>query len=123
MLVSAATASLVDVELTDLGEHRFKDLAAPERVYQLGEGDVPTAQVAVPDEPAGTGDAVPRPRARAGRDRRAARRTARGSSRSPVPGGTGKTRLAIQAAAEAADSFPDGIWWVPLASLRDARCS
>ena len=37
------------------------------------------------------------------------------------PGGTGKTRLAIQAAAEAADSFPDGIWWVPLASLRDAH--
>ena len=37
------------------------------------------------------------------------------------PGGTGKTRLAIQAAAEAADSFPDGIWWVPLASLRDAN--
>ena len=36
------------------------------------------------------------------------------------PGGTGKTRLAIHAAAEAADSFPDGIWWVPMASLRDA---
>src|SRR3954452_9868098 len=35
VLVSAATASLVDVHLTDLGEHRFKDLAAPERVYQL----------------------------------------------------------------------------------------
>ena len=37
------------------------------------------------------------------------------------PGGTGKTRLAIHAAAEAAESFPDGIWWVPLSSLRDAR--
>ena len=37
------------------------------------------------------------------------------------PGGTGKTRLAIQSAAEAADSFPDGIWWVPLSSLRDAH--
>ena len=31
------------------------------------------------------------------------------------PGGTGKTRLALQAAAEAAESFPDGLWWVPLA--------
>ena len=37
------------------------------------------------------------------------------------PGGTGKTRLALQAAADAAESFPDGICWVPLASLRDAR--
>ena len=35
------------------------------------------------------------------------------------PGGTGKTRLAIQAAADAADNFPDGVTWVPLASLRD----
>jgi predicted ATPase len=35
------------------------------------------------------------------------------------PGGTGKTRLALQAAAEASDSFPDGIFWVPLAPLRD----
>ncbi len=37
------------------------------------------------------------------------------------PGGTGKTRLAIHASAEAAESFPSGIWWVPLASLRDAN--
>ena len=35
------------------------------------------------------------------------------------PGGTGKTRLALQAAAEASDRYPDGVWWVPLASLRD----
>jgi non-specific serine/threonine protein kinase len=37
------------------------------------------------------------------------------------PGGTGKTRLAIHSAAEAAESFPDGLWWVPLSSLRDAH--
>ena len=35
------------------------------------------------------------------------------------PGGTGKTRLALQSAGLAADAFPDGVWWVPLASLRD----
>ena len=35
------------------------------------------------------------------------------------PGGTGKTRLALQAAAEVADNYPDGVWWVPLAALQD----
>jgi non-specific serine/threonine protein kinase len=34
-------------------------------------------------------------------------------------GGTGKTRLALQAAAEALDAFPDGVSVVPLASLAD----
>ena len=41
VLVSQATAALVDGGLRDLGEHRFKDLLAAERVYQLGDGDFP----------------------------------------------------------------------------------
>ena len=41
MLVSAATAALVALESTDLGEHRFKDLGAAERVFQLGSGEFP----------------------------------------------------------------------------------
>src|SRR4051794_1243968 len=41
VVVSSSTASLVDAELRALGEHRFKDLAAPERVSQLGDGDFP----------------------------------------------------------------------------------
>src|SRR5918998_3810541 len=35
------------------------------------------------------------------------------------PGGVGKTRLAIQVAAEVADVFSDGVWFVPLDSLRE----
>src|SRR5688572_4577769 len=35
-------------------------------------------------------------------------------------GGSGKTRLALRAARDAQPSFPDGVWWVELASLVDA---
>jgi predicted ATPase len=35
------------------------------------------------------------------------------------PGGSGKTRLALQIAAEAVEQFPDGVFWVPLQALRD----
>jgi predicted ATPase/Tfp pilus assembly protein PilF len=35
------------------------------------------------------------------------------------PGGSGKTRLSLQAAAAAADDYDRGVWWVPLASLAD----
>ena len=37
------------------------------------------------------------------------------------PAGAGKTRLALQAAAEAADQYPDGVFWAPLAALRDPK--
>jgi predicted ATPase/DNA-binding SARP family transcriptional activator len=36
------------------------------------------------------------------------------------PGGTGKTRLAIEAAARLADQSPDGVWFIPLAPVREA---
>jgi class 3 adenylate cyclase len=42
VLVSASTATLVGTGgLRDLGEHRLKDLSAPERIYQLGDADFP----------------------------------------------------------------------------------
>src|SRR4029453_15786492 len=42
VLVSASTAALTGTEgLRDLGEHRLKDLSAPERLYQLGDGGFP----------------------------------------------------------------------------------
>ena len=36
------------------------------------------------------------------------------------PGGSGKTRLALQAAAAAAEDYPHGVWWVPLAAASEA---
>jgi predicted ATPase/DNA-binding SARP family transcriptional activator len=35
------------------------------------------------------------------------------------PGGVGKTRLALRAVSDATDAYPNGVWWVPLASVRD----
>jgi predicted ATPase/class 3 adenylate cyclase len=119
VLVSAASAQLVERELRDLGEHRLKDLSAPERVYQLGDGDFPALRslyrtnLPVPATPF------------LGREQELAEvvellvadhtrlLTLTG------PGGTGKTRLALQAAGLASDAYPDGVYWIPLAPLRD----
>jgi predicted ATPase/class 3 adenylate cyclase len=119
VLVSSSTATLVEVELTDLGEHRFKDLGSPERVYQLGDTAFPALKSLYR-----TNLPVPTT-AFVGRDRELADVAELLHSNGRLltltgPGGTGKTRLAVHAAAEAAESFPDGIWWVPLSPLHDA---
>jgi predicted ATPase len=120
VLVSTATAALVDgEELRDLGEHRLKDLSAPERIIQLGADEFPPLKTlyrtnlpipATPflgrdDELATVGELLGRDEARL--------LTLTGA------GGSGKTRLALQAAGAAADAYPDGVWWVPLAPLGD----
>jgi len=120
VLVSAATATLVGFEkLTDLGEHRFKDLGAPERVYQLGDGEFPALKSLHRSN-------LPIPAtAFLGRERElreVVELLDRDDARLVTltgPGGTGKTRLTLQAAAEASDRFPDGVHWIPLAPVRD----
>ncbi len=122
VVLSASTTSLVgDAGLVDLGEHRFKDLSAPERVFQLGVGEFPPLKslyrtnLPVPATPF------------LGRSRELGEVVGL-LSREDVrlltltgPGGTGKTRLALQAAAEVSDDYPDGVFWVPLASLRNPQ--
>jgi predicted ATPase len=118
VLVSQATRDLVGVEgLRDLGEHRLKDLAAPERIYQLGDGEFPPLKTLYRTNlPVVTTPLVGREREleEAGALIRANRMlTLTG------PGGSGKTRLAVHLAANAADDFPDGVFWVPLQAIRD----
>jgi predicted ATPase len=118
VLVSSATERLVDVELRDLGDHRFKDLTAPERVFQLGSGDFPPLKtlhqtnLPVPQTPfLGREKELGEVLSLLGReDVRLVTLTG--------PGGTGKTRLATQAAGALAESYPHGVWWVPLAPFR-----
>jgi predicted ATPase len=120
VLVSAATATLVDgAALRDLGEQRLKDLSAPERIFQLGDEDFPPLKtlcrtnLPIPATPfLGREHELADVRTLLAQDD-ARLLTLTGA------GGSGKTRLALQAAAEAADSYPDGVWWVPLAPLTD----
>jgi predicted ATPase len=121
VVLSQATRDLLgaDVELRDLGEHRLKDLNAPIRLYQLGNEEFPPLRSLYRSNlPASATPFL-------GRERELAEVVAllyRPDVRLVTligPGGTGKTRLALAAAAEAADEFPDGLTWVALAPLRD----
>jgi predicted ATPase len=121
VLVSSATHALIDPgssTLLDLGEHRLKDLSAPERLWQLGEREFPRLKTLFQTN-------LPIPAtAFVGREREVAQASELLDDGVRLltlsgPGGTGKTRLALQAAAAAGDSYPDGLWWVPLATLAD----
>ena len=104
--------------MRDLGEHRLKDLTAPARLYQLGHDDFP---------PLKTLDATNLPVAATpllGREREVddVLNLLRDGTRLVTitgPGGTGKTRLALQVAAELVGSYEHGVFWVPLAALID----
>jgi predicted ATPase len=127
-VLSGATAELVQDQLPggrlrDLGEHRLKDLARPERVFQLLHPDLPGAF-----PPLRTLDARPhnlpvQVTGFVGRERELAEVARLVAAQRLVtltgPGGTGKTRLALQAAAAVLDAYPDGVWLAELGALAD----
>ena len=122
LISSVANDSLVDgtFRLVDLGEHRLKDLSEPIGILQLeSESEFPplrTLSLAPHNLPVQLASFVGRRRILA-------------EVRQQIPdtrlltltgvGGVGKTRLALQAAAELIDEFPDGVWLVGLAALTD----
>jgi predicted ATPase/class 3 adenylate cyclase len=120
VLLSQATRDLVAGELVrDLGDHRLKDLSAPERLFQLGDTDFPRLKTLYQTN-------LPVPATPFLGRRQELDEVVGLLRREDVwlltltgPGGTGKTRLALQAAAEVAEDVPDGVWWVSLAALRD----
>jgi predicted ATPase/class 3 adenylate cyclase len=112
------------VEVRDLGEHRLKDIHRPEHIYQLvipGQGaDFPplkSLEILVTNLPSLQLTSF------VGRERQMEEiKTLLGSSRLLTllgPGGTGKTRLALQVAGDLLAEFPRGVWLVELAPLSD----
>jgi predicted ATPase/class 3 adenylate cyclase len=120
VLLSQSTRGLVDgLDVRDLGDHRLKDFDEPVRLFQLGRAEFPPLKtLSNTNLPLPTSSFV-------GRERELADVTSllrNGGGRLVTlagPGGSGKTRLAIEAATEVIGHYPDGVVWVGLASLRD----
>jgi predicted ATPase/class 3 adenylate cyclase len=121
VLVSGATAALLQgAGLRSLGAHRLKDLAAAEQLYQLGEREfAPLNSLYRTNLPVPATTFLGRQRELAEVVGLLASEDVRLLTLTGPPG-TGKTRLALQAAAEASERFRDGIWWAALAPLQDA---
>jgi predicted ATPase/class 3 adenylate cyclase len=132
VVVSEVTARLLDgaglgpeIELTDLGIHVLRDIPQPERLYQVTVAGRP--ERFPPLKSLGASSRLPRrPTRLVGRAGEL--RTIKSAIEEPGarlltltgPGGSGKTRLAIEAAQHLAESFRDGVFFVPLASAADA---
>ena len=131
VLLSETTKPLVmddladGVGLRDLGDHRLKDLRRPERVFQLIVAELPSDFPALRSLDAQPNNLPIQPTSLVGRDADLA--SARALLSRPEirlltlsgAGGTGKTRLGLQLAANLLDEFSDGAFFVPLAPIID----
>src|SRR5215208_3774252 len=129
--VPLATQELVRDELPeesglrDLGERRLKDLFRPERIFQITSSSLPSEFPPLWTLDSRRNNLPTQPTPLVGREREVAQVCER--LRSPAvrlltltgPGGTGKTRLSLQAAAELMDEFEGGTFFVPLAPISD----
>ena len=117
ILLSQSTRDLAGADgVRDLGRHRLKDLTAPERIYQFGDGDFPPLKsLNTTNLPVASNPVV-------GREEELAELTAMLTNSERLvtltgPGGSGKTRLSLQVGAELLESFPAGVFFIPLAPL------
>ena len=118
VLLSKATQELVDGDVSDLGEHRLKDFAEPVWLFQLGSERFPPLKTL-------SNTNLPHPASSfVGREREVEELASLLQDGARLltltgPGGSGKTRLAIEAAAGLVPAFRNGVFWVGLAPLRD----
>jgi predicted ATPase len=123
VLLSQTTCALVDAGVRDLGVHRLKDLSAPERIYQLEVDGLPCDFPLLKTIEAGMKN-LPAPRTsfvgRASELDEIDRLLGDPGCRLLTlvgPGGAGKTRLALEAAARRIERYPHGVHFVPLVSV------
>ncbi|TML20766.1 MAG: adenylate/guanylate cyclase domain-containing protein, partial [Actinobacteria bacterium] len=118
VVLSQATRDLLDDQLTDLGEHRLKDIEQAVAIFQLGDETFPPLKTI-------SNTNLPRPASSfVGRERELTEVLARIEQGARLltltgPGGSGKTRLALEAAATLVPEYRAGVFWVGLAALRD----
>jgi predicted ATPase/class 3 adenylate cyclase len=123
--LAGTTALAPGIRLRDLGLHRLRDLGRPEHVFQVEVAGLPASfpPLTSLDNPELPNNLPGLLSAFIGRTAElAAVRSLLAESRLVTltgAGGCGKTRLALQAAAELLDAAPDGVWLTELASLTD----
>lgn len=131
ILVSQAVADAVraappaDVSLRDLGVARLRDLAAPERVYQVIHPRLRAEFPALRSLEATPNNLAQQLNSFVGRSRELAdvRRLLAANRLVTLlgMGGIGKSRLSVQLGAEVLDDYPDGVWLIELAPLADPQ--
>jgi len=129
VLVSNAAQELArddlpeSVTLHDMGEHRLKDLIRPEHIFQLIIPNLPVEFPPIKTLDAYRHNLPTQLTSFIGREKEMAEVKQAVNDHRLVTltgsGGTGKTRLSLQVAAELLDQFPDGVWFVELASTTD----
>ena len=130
IVVSSATEELLHDALTekygfiDLGEHRLRDLGRPERLFQVVHPDLGREFAPLRTVEAFPHDNLPRQVTTfVGREVEIASLSELVCRSALVTltgvGGVGKTRLALQVAAEVIGEFPDGAWLCELATASD----
>ena len=119
LLSNSAREQVDGLSLADLGEHRLKDIEGAVSIYQLGEQSFPPLKTI-------SNTNLPRPASTfVGRERELAEVLARFERGTRLltltgSGGSGKTRLAVEAATTLVPSYKAGVFWVGLASLRES---
>ena len=133
ILLSQSSQNLVredlpeKVFLRDLGEQRLKDLTHPEHIYQVIAPGLPVDFPALKTLTTQLNNLPNQPTPFVGREREIS--SVMGLLRNSQvrlvtlsgAGGTGKTRLSLQAGAELVDEFEHGVWFVELATLKDPK--
>ena len=109
------------VTLRDLGLHQLKDLARPETLYQVEQPGLPSDFPRIRSLSTFPNNLPQQVTPFIGREREATELKALLQKNRLLTltgsGGTGKTRLGLQVAAELLEQFPDGVWFVELAPL------